>query len=140
MALDVKQLTDLSKESIKARGYLDRILDYIDLVQKQAGDIGADFGPAGDQVRELSDKIGKNIEDIKEQVETELNKIEVDPDATKDAAEKLMLYHGTIHQVISWADTQKSNYPPESYWWRYWTSVLENVMLIEGAKEELMKK
>jgi hypothetical protein len=75
--------------------------------------------------------MGKSIEEISVQVETELNKIPIDLEATKDAASKLGLYHGTVHQVISYADTEKSKYKENSYWWRYWVSILDNVMLQE---------
>ena len=38
----VKELTDLSKESMKARANLDRILDFVDLINKRAEEIEGD--------------------------------------------------------------------------------------------------
>ena len=38
------------------------------------------------------------------------------------------LYHGDIHQVLAWADGQKSNYKEDSYWWRYWVGIIDCVM------------
>ncbi len=135
MALDAKQLTDLSKEGMKARSNLDRILDFVDLINKNAEELEGDVKLAGEGIKELEDKMGVHIEEIKNTVDTQLNKIPIDPEETKEAAEKLLLYHGNIHQVISWADTQKSGHKENSYWWRYWVGVLDNAMQMEVAKQ-----
>ena len=139
MALDAKQLTDLSKETNKARRQLEQILDFVDLINKDAENLEGDVTPAGEKIKELSTELGENIEEIKTRVETQLNKLPVDPEQTKDAANKLILYHESIHQVIAWAETQKSNHTENSYWWRYWVGVLENVMQIAAEKGELEK-
>jgi hypothetical protein len=128
MGLSAKELTELSNEVMRARRNLDRILDFVDLINKDAEKLEGDVTPAGNQIKEISDKLGKSIEEISIQVETQLNKIPIDPEETKDAASKLGLYHGTVHQVISYADTEKSKYKENSYWWRYWVSILDNVM------------
>ena len=135
MAIDARQLTDLSKEGMKARGNLDKILDFVDLINNRAEDLEGDVAAPGDEIKKLADEMGVFIESIKDQIDTQLNKIPIDPEVTKEAAEKLLLYHGDIHQVIAWADTQKSAHKENSYWWRYWVSVLENVMQMEVAKE-----
>jgi hypothetical protein len=135
MALNAKELTELSKESVKARMNLDKILDYVDLITKNSEELEGDVFKACEKIKEITEKTGPYIDEIKNRIETQLDKIPVDPEETKDAAEKLMLYHGTIHQVISWADVQKSAHKKDSYWWRYWVDVLENVMQIETAKQ-----
>ena len=135
MALNAKELTDLSKESMKARLNVDRILDFVDVINKNAEELEGDPVQASEAIKELADKIGPYIEEIKDQIETQLDKLQVDPEEAKDAAEKLLLYHGTIHQVISWADVQKNAHKQNSYWWRYWVDVLENVMQLETAKQ-----
>ena len=104
MALNAKELTDLSKESMKARLNVDKILDFVDVITKNAEELEGDMVHASEAIKELADKIGPYIEEIKNQIETQLDKLQVDPEEAKDAAEKLLLYHGTIHQVISWAD------------------------------------
>src|SRR3990172_6872626 len=140
MALNAKELTDLSKESMKARLNVDKILDFVDVINKNAEELEGDMVHASEAVKELADKISPYIKEIKNkekknQVETQLDKLQVDPEEAKDAAEKLLLYHGTIHQVISWADVQKNAHKQNSYWWRYWVDVLENVMQLETAKQ-----
>lgn len=139
MALDVKQLTDLSQEAAKARRHLDQVRDFVDLIEKDAEDLEGDVAKPGERIEELSTEVGKNLDEIKNIVETQLNKQPVDPEQTKDAAKKLILYHDSLHQVIAWADTQKSNHPENSYWWRYWVGVLENVMETAAEKGELEK-
>jgi len=134
MPENVKDLTDLSKESLKARANLDRILDFVDLINKKAEEIEGDVVGPGDGIKELSDKMGEYIDLIKKHVEAQLDKIPVDPEETKEAAEKLLLFHGSLPQVIAWADTQKSGHKQNSYWWRYWVSVLENALQLEIAK------
>ncbi len=135
MAIDARQLTDLSKEAMKARSNLDKILDFVDLVNNKAEEIEGDLAAPGNEIKRVADEMGVFIERIKEQIDAQLNKIPIDPVVTKEAAQKLLLYHGDLHQVIAWADTQKSAHKENSYWWRYWVSVLENVMQLEIAKE-----
>ena len=139
MALDVKQLTDLSQHSAKAQRHLDQVRDFVDLVKKDADDLEGDVMTSGDRIEELSGEVDKHLQEIKKLVEDQLNKIPVDEEATKDAAKKLILYHDSLQQVIAWAEGQKSNHPENSYWWRYWVGVLENVMQDAAEKGELEK-
>lgn len=135
MAIDARELTDLSKEGMKARSNLDRILDFVDLVNNKAEELEGDVSAPGNEIKKLADEMGGFIENIKARIDAQLDTIPIDPEATKDAAEKLLLYHGDLQQVIAWADTQKSAQKENSYWWRYWVSVLDNVMQLEVAKE-----
>lgn len=135
MALDVKQLTDLSKEGMKARSNVDKILDFVDLINNNAEGIEGNVAPAGEEIKELADKMGGYIDEIKDKIDAQLDKIPVDPERAKEAAQKLLLYHENIQQVIAWADTQKRGHKENSYWWRYWVAVLENAMQMEIAKE-----
>ena len=131
MGLTAKELTELSKQTAKARHNLDNLLDFVDLMNKDAEQLEGDVGPAGENIKKLSDEMAKHVKEIQELIDTELDKIPLDPEEIKQAAEKLNLYHGNIHQVIAWANTQKSNYKENSYWWRYWVGILDNVMKIE---------
>ena len=132
MGLNAKELTELSKHTEKARRNLDNLLDFVDLMNNDADKLEGDVTPAGENIKSLSSEMTKHIEEIRSLIDTELDRIAIDPEELKDAAEKLNLYHGNIHQVIAWANTQKSNYKENSYWWRYWTGILENVMQQEA--------
>jgi len=131
MGLNAKELTELSKQTSKARHNLDNLLDFVDLMNKNNDELEGNVIPAGEQIKELSSQMGKYVKEIQDIIDAELDKIPLDTEEIKDAAKKLGLYHGNIHQVIAWADTQKSNYKENSYWWRYWVGILENVMLQE---------
>ena len=61
MALNAKELTDLSKESMKARLNVDRILDFVDVINKNAEELEGDPVQASEAVKELADKIGPYI-------------------------------------------------------------------------------
>ena len=128
MGLNAKELTELSKHTAKARRNLDNLLDFVDLMNNEAEKLEGDITPAGEQIKELSSQMSKHVEEIKDLVDAQLDKIPLDPEELKEAASKLDLYHGNIHQVITWADTQKSNYKEGSYWWRYWVGILDCVM------------
>jgi len=131
MGLNAKELTELSKQTSKVRHNLDNLLDFVDLMNKNNDELEGNVIPAGEQIKELSSQMGKYVKEIQDIIDAELDKIPLDTEEIKDAAKKLGLYHGNIHQVIAWADTQKSNYKENSYWWRYWVGILENVMLQE---------
>ena len=87
-----------------------------------------DVVPPGEQIKELSDQMSKHVDEIKGLIDTELDRIPIDPEELKEAAEKLNLYHGDINQVLAWADGQKTNYKEDSYWWRYWVGIIDIVM------------
>ncbi len=131
MGLNAKKLTELSKQTAKARHNLDNLLDFVDLMNKDAEQLEGDVGPAGENIKKLSDEMAKYVNEIQGLIDTELDRIPIDPEEIKQAAEKLNLYHGNIHQVIAWANTQKSNYKENSYWWRYWVGILDCVMQME---------
>jgi len=106
MGLSVKELTDLSEQTAKARRNLDNLLDFVDLMNNDANKLEGDVTPAGEHIKKLSNDMTQYVEEIK-------------------------IYHGNIHQIISMAGTQKSKHKENSYWWRYWVSVLDNVMQLE---------
>ncbi len=136
MGLSVKELTNLTKETTKARHSADNLLDFADLINNDIESLGEGLVADIEKIKELADQAGKHVDNIRNLIEDELNKIPTDEEEVKDAANRLLLYHGDIHQVISWADTQKSNHRENSYWWRYWTGVLEQIMQIEVEKRE----
>lgn len=123
MALDAKNLTDLSKETIKARENLDKVLDFVDVINGQIEHLPDDVNPSIDKIKSLSDEIRKHVEDIKGHIHTVLDKIPVDKDEVKQVANNLLLYQGDVTQVMVWAETQKRNHKEGSYWWRYWDGV-----------------
>ena len=127
MPLTAKKLTDLVTETIKARQSVDKILDFVDLMNNHVDEFSEEVMKSGQRIKEITPEIESLIENIKIQVNNELNKLPVDIDNARDAASKLILYHGDIFHVIHWAETQKSNYEVDSYWWRYWEEINKHI-------------
>ncbi len=128
MAFTAKELTHLVGETNKARQVLDKVLDYVDLVNKNIEGLPEGTKDSLENIDEQVSIIGKKIEEVKKNINAELNKIPVDPADVKTAAEKLQLYHANINEVIHWASTQLSGHEENSYWWKYWKGVCDIVV------------
>ncbi len=125
MVLTVQELSKLLTETKKARNSLDKVLDFVDLINKRQDDFPGDVNTPGHGIRGNAEEIGKYIEEISSQINELLNEFSVDADEVKDAAKKLLLYHGDIIQLIHYVETQKTAYKESSYWWRYWQAVTD---------------
>lgn len=123
MAFTAQELTKLLTETKKARDSLDKVLDFVDLINKRRDDFPSDVNIPGQGIRDNADEISKYIEEISNQINDLLNEFSIDADEVKDAAKKLLLYHGDIIQLIHYVETQKTAYKENSYWWRYWRAV-----------------
>lgn len=131
MAITAQELTKLLTETKKAIDALDKVLDYVDVINNNLDDLPADVKTSGDGIKRQASEIGKYIEEIRHHINSELDKIPLDEDQVKEAANKLLLYQGDISQVIHWAEGQKRNHRENSYWWRYWQAVSD---IIEAQK------
>ena len=127
MSFTAKELTDYLKELKKAQGSLDQLLDFTDLAIKDNEKFSDDLTTPAEKIRCCSDTISSSIKEFNNIFNAELNKIPLDADEIKQAAERLMLYHGDKMQVIIWAEQQRVNFEENSYWWKYWTGVLDYV-------------
>ena len=127
MSLDPKELSGCLKEVKKAQDSLDNLLDFVDLMKNVKDSFPADVVTPAEKIKEISSAAAPFIKEIKDIFNGELNKIPVSEEEVLDAAKKLVLYHGDHMQVLIWAEQQKSNHEPESYWWRYWEGIIENV-------------
>lgn len=134
MPKTAKELTDLVTETIKAKRNLEKVLDFVDLVNSHSDEFPDEIHTVGEKIKEVAPEIMNNIEKIKSHINNELNKLDVDDEQAKDAANKLLLYHGDIFMTINWAETQMINHDENSYWWRYWDTV--NKYLREQLERE----
>jgi hypothetical protein len=132
MALTAQELTKLLTETKKARESLEKVLDYVDLINRHLGDLPTDVKASGDGIRDHASGIEKHIEEIRYHINTVLNKIPIDDNEVKDAANKLLLYQGDVSQVINWAEAQKRGHEENSYWWRYWQAVSDVIKEKKG--------
>lgn len=134
MAITAPELTKLLTETKKARESLDRVLDFVDLINKQLDNLPADVRTSGIEIKDQASVIEEQIEQIRQHINSELNKIPFDADEVKQAAHQLLLYQGNISQVIHWAEGQKRSHQPDSYWWRYWQAVSDIIKGQQGQQ------
>jgi hypothetical protein len=134
MAITAAELTKLLTEAKKARESLDKVLDFVDLINKQLDNLSADVKTSGIEIKDQASVIEEQIEQIRQRINSELDKIPVDADEVKQAAHKLLLYQGHISQVIHWAEGQQKGHPVNSYWWRYWQAVSDIIKGQQGQQ------
>ena len=127
MSLDPKELTKCLKEVKKAQDSLDNILDFVDLMKNIKESFPGDVMTPAEKIKEISSAAAPYIKEIKAVFDVELNKIPIKDEEVADAAKKLVLYHGDHMQVLIWAEQQKANHDPDSYWWRYWDGITGTV-------------
>ena len=123
MEFTAQELTKLLTEAKKARESLDKVLDFVDLINKRLDDLPDSVRTSEQGIRDNAAEIGKYIEEISSHINDFLNRFSIDADEVKDAAKKLLLYHGDVIQLIHWAEGQKKAHKENSYWWRYWQAI-----------------
>ena len=123
MEFTTQELTKLLTETKKARESLDKVLDFVDLINKRLDDLPDSVRTSEQGIRDNAAEIGKYIEEISSHINDFLNRFSIDADEVKDAAKKLLLYHGDVIQLIHWAEGQKKAHKENSYWWRYWQAI-----------------
>lgn len=127
MSLDVKELTGCLKEVQKAQKSLDNLLDFVDLMKNVKESFPGDVVTPAEKIKEISSAAAPHLKEIKDIFDGELNKLPINDEEVSDAAKKLVLYHGDHMQVLIWAEQQKANHEPDSYWWKYWDGITGNV-------------
>lgn len=137
MAFTAKELTGYLKELKKTQESLDQMLDFVSLVEKEDEKFSADLTVPAGKIKDTQDTIMESIKEFNNIFNSELDKIPLDEHEIKDAAEKLYLYHGEDMQVLIWAEQQKVNFEQDSYWWKYWTGIIE---VVNKKVEENQKK
>jgi len=123
MEFTAQELTKLLTEAKKARESLDKVLDFVDLINKRLDDLPDRVRTSEQGIRDNAAEIGKYIEGISSHINDFLNRFSIDADEVKDAAKKLLLYHGDVIQLVHWAEGQKKAHKENSYWWRYWQAI-----------------
>ena len=127
MSLDPKELSGCLKEVKKVQNSLDNLMDFVDLMKNIKESFPGDVVTPAERIRDICSEAAPFIKEIKAIFDAELDKIPVNDKEVADAAKKLVLYHGDHLQALVWAEQQKGNHEPESYWWRYWEGITGNV-------------
>ena len=122
MSLTAKDFTQLLNEVKKAKKCADNILDFVDLMNNSKENITGDITSTGEKIKDLGLEAHKLIDEIDSLIYEDLNKIPVNDDEVKEAAEKFLLYQDK-EQILIWSVQQKANHPVDSYWWKYWDGI-----------------
>lgn len=117
-----KDYTKLLEEIKKAKRSSDYLLDFVDLIKGNADLIDQSTDKQSESIVEACYKIHSSLDEISTAISDDLNKIEIDQEEIKDAAEKFLLYQDK-EQVLLWTEQQKANHPENSYWWKYWDAI-----------------
>src|SRR3989304_5563719 len=64
MEFTAQELTKLLTETKKARESLDKVLDFVDLINKRLDDLPDSVRTSGEGIRQNAEEIGKYIEEI----------------------------------------------------------------------------
>ncbi len=125
MALTVQELTKLLNESSKAKQALNFILDYVDLVNSQRDELPYDTQVAGGRIKGRASEIDKDIEELRYHINVLLDKMPLDTEEIKTAANKMLLVESNASQAMNWAQSQQRRYGENSYWWRHWQAIYD---------------
>jgi len=122
------EYTKLLLETNKAVQAMHILLDYVDCVNAQRQGLDPKAHEAVERIKELAENTGKEIQNLRFYINDALNKIEIDPDDLKAGANNLILYHNTLDDAIEYTNQQIRGYEENSYWWRYWTGILNELL------------
>lgn len=136
---DAKDYTNLLLETNRAIQALHLVLDYVDLVNNLKDDIDPKAPDHGVKIKSLIEDSGGEVEEIRKYIDVALNKLEVDPEDCKTAANNLLLYYNTFDDCMTQTSQKVQSYEENSYWWRYWTGVMECLLAIQ-AEEKIEEK
>jgi len=125
MSLTVQELTKLLNESSKAKQALNFILDYVDLVNSHLAELPSDTQIAGGRIKDRASEIEKDVEELRCHVSVQLDKMPLDTEEIKTAANKMLLVQSNVSQAMNWVQGQQRRYAENSYWWRHWQAIYD---------------
>ena len=125
MALTVQELTKLLNESSKAKQALNFILDYVDLVNSHRDELPSDTRSAGSRIKDYASEIEKDVEELRCHMSVLLDKMPLDTEEIKTAANKMLLVQSNVSQAMNWVQGQQRRYGENSYWWRHWQAIYD---------------
>ncbi len=125
MGLSPQKLTGLIQETKKAMGALDKVSDFAKIIKKELEDLPDEAKKSVNSIGRQASKIRQNIDEIHNNIHGRLNDMPLYKDEIKDAADKLLLFHSSIDEVLNWAETQLQNHKKGTYWAKYWKGVYD---------------
>jgi hypothetical protein len=125
MAITAQELTKLITEANKARQALYFVLDYVDLVNSHRDNLPPETQTVGSRIKDHASEIERHIEELRYHINTVLDKMPLNAEEIKTAANKLLLYESNIAQAMNWVKVQQKPYDENSYWWRHWQAIYD---------------
>ncbi|HSG32250.1 MAG TPA: hypothetical protein VLB82_11995 [Thermodesulfobacteriota bacterium] len=127
MGLSPQKLTGLIQETKRAAAALDKVGDYAKLMKKELNDLPGESKKSVNSISRAVGRIRKNIDELTNNINGKLNNMELYDEDIEEAANKLLLFHSSVDEVLNWAETQLQNHKKNSYWGKYWKGVYEVV-------------
>lgn len=125
MGLSPQKLTGLIQETKRASAALDKVSDYSKLMKKELDDLPDEAKKSVSSISRAVTKMRKNIDELTNNINDRLNDMPLYEDEITEAADKLMLFHSGIDEVLKWAESQLQNHKKNSYWGKYWKGVYD---------------
>jgi len=126
-AQDYTKLLDVFK---KSRNAADFLLDFVDLIKANSDFISGDTKSNAEIIAKAAESIHSSVEELTTAVNDDLNKIPIDELELKDAGKKLLLYQDKQHAIMH-CQQQMANYQKDSYWYKYWEFILNDLLNME---------
>lgn len=127
MGLSPQKLTGLVQETKKASQALERVSDYAKLMKKELDELPDEAQKSVSSISRAVGRIRKNLDELTNNINGRLNDTPLYEDEIEDAANKLLLFHSSMDEVLNWAETQLQNHKKGTYWAKYWKGVYDIV-------------
>ena len=135
MGLSPQKLTGLIQETQKARGALDKISDFTKVIKKELTDLPDEARKSTSSINRAVSRIRQSIDEINNNINGRLNDMPLYDEEVTEAADKLLLFHSSIDEVLNWAESQLQNHKKGTYWAKYWQGVYD-VMLKRKTQQQ----
>ncbi|MHC4725402.1 MAG: hypothetical protein ACYS9V_14370 [Planctomycetota bacterium] len=125
MGLSPQKLTGLIQETKKASQALDRVSDYAKLMKNELEELPDEAQKSVSSISRAVSRIRRNIDELNNNINGRLNDMPLYEDDIEEAANKLLLYHSGVDEVLNWAESQLKNHKKGTYWAKYWKGVYD---------------
>ncbi len=133
--LSPQKLTGLLQETKKASQALERVSDYAQFMKKELDNLPDEAKKSVSSISRAVSRIRKNFDELTNNINGKLNDMPLYEDDIEEAANKLLLYHSGIDEVLEWAESQLKNHKKGSYWGKYWKGVYD-IMAKRKAQQQ----
>ncbi len=124
---DSRQLTALIKELNNAIRGLKPVDEYLTRFSKAKEVLGKESIELGEMVDQKKINLHNSLVDIGKFVQSALDSIPIDEEELDVAVEQLIKFTHTKEHAIEYAEKELKGQAPDSYWFKYWTGLLQRL-------------